>query len=104
MDTNKALKILRALADGRDPSGGAMLPRESVFQEPEVIRALFAALESMRGGASDLPGAGSAWSHGEEVRLVASFKKGVSQAAIAKEHGRTRDAIHSRLKKLGLID
>jgi hypothetical protein len=35
--------------------------------------------------------------------LVASFKKGESPVAIAREHGRTLRAIEARLEKLGLI-
>jgi len=104
MDAAKALKIVRALADGRDPSSGATLSRESVFQKPEVIRAMFAAAALFEREIDMLPGVGGAWSPEEEARLVASLEKGVSQADIAREHGRTRGAIHSRLKKLGLVD
>ena len=110
MDADKALKIVRALADGRDPSSGAPLARESVFQKTEVVRALFAAVEALasvkpsRDEADEFPNASASWSPAEEARMVASFEKGLSQAAIAREHGRTRGAIHSRLKRLGLID
>ena len=44
MNPAEALPILRAQADGRDPSSGAPLGAQSVFQRPEVIRALFAAV------------------------------------------------------------
>jgi len=110
MDAAKAYKIVRSLADGRDPSSGAPLARESVFQKPEVIRAMFAAaaaLEDLKKAeqeeAAALPGAGGAWSREEEARMIASFESGMSQAGIARQHGRTRGAIHSRLKRLGLI-
>jgi DNA-directed RNA polymerase specialized sigma24 family protein len=110
MDAATAYKIIRALADGRDPSNGAPLARESVFQKPEVIRAMFAAADALEDlkeaeqeEAAALPGAGGAWSREEEAQLVASFESGMSQANIARQHGRTRGAIHSRLKRLGLI-
>lgn len=114
MDAAEALPIVRALADGRDPASGAPLAAESVFQKPEVIRALFAAALALEGASvprvsADAPktassGAGSAWTADEERRLVEQFDAGVSPAQIAKEHGRTRGAITSRLKKLGKID
>lgn len=118
MDAAEALPILRALADGRDPASGAPLGRESVFQRPEVIRALFAAVLALdagpRAGAAEPPaptgkkppssGEGSAWTAEEEARMVAAFEAGTEPAVIAEAHGRTRGAITSRLKKLGLIE
>lgn len=114
MDAADALPILRALADGRDPASGAPLGNESVFQRPEVIRALFAAVlaldDAPRAGAEATgkkrpsSGEGSAWTPEEEARMVAAFEAGTKPAAIAEAHGRTRGAITSRLKKLGLIE
>jgi hypothetical protein len=118
MDAADALPILRALADGRDPVSGAPLGSESVFQRPEVIRALFAAVLALdaapRVGASEpsaptgkkppSSGEGSAWTAEEEARMVAAFEAGTKPAVIAEAHGRTRGAINSRLKKLGLIE
>ena len=112
MNPAQALPILRALADGRDPSSGAPLGAQSVFQRPEVIRALFAAvlaLDAPHASADDTPktrptsGAGSPWTSEEEQRLSAGFHAGVSPAEIGREHGRTAGAITSRLVKLGLI-
>ncbi|MGH8017399.1 MAG: hypothetical protein ACREIA_03780 [Opitutaceae bacterium] len=90
------------------------LAAESVFQKPEVIRALFAAALALEGASvprasADAAkpassGAGSSWTSDEERRLVEQFDASVSPAQIAKEHGRTRGAITSRLKKLGKID
>ena len=109
MDANNALKIIRSLAVGHDPSSGAPLTHESVFQKPEVIRALFMAAEALRdkpprGEVVEMPGTGGLWSPAEDAQLVASFKKSAAIKAMAKEHGRTRGAIRSRLRKLGLID
>jgi hypothetical protein len=112
MDAAEALPILRALADGRDPHSGAPLGPESVFQRPEVIRALFAAVLVLDGApapraeaAKTRPtsGAGSPWTAEEERWLTEGFRSGVSPAEIAREHGRTTGAITSRLVKLGLI-
>lgn len=116
MDAAQALPILRALADGRDPASGAPLGSESVFQRPEVIRALFAAVFALDAAPRDgvavaasgkkppSSGEGSAWTTEEEARLVAAFEAGTTPAKVAEAHGRTRGAITSRLKKLGLIE
>jgi hypothetical protein len=103
MDASEALPILRALADGRDPHSGAPLPSESVFQQPSVIRALFMAADALEAAASKPAAAGGAWSEEEERHLVEQFDAGVPPVEIAKEHGRTRGAIVSRLVKLGKI-
>lgn len=103
MDASEALAVVRALADGRDPQSGAPLGHESVFQQPQVIRALFTAAAALEGAANKPPAAGGAWSSEEERKLVARFDAGVPPAEIAQEHGRTRGAIVSRLVKLGKI-
>ena len=40
MEIKRAAELLRGLADGRDPITGARLPDESVYNHPEIIRAL----------------------------------------------------------------
>jgi hypothetical protein len=118
MDAADALPILRSLSDGRNPHSGAPLPGESVFQRPEVIRALFAAVLALdaapraasasvaapTGKKPPSSGEGSAWTPEEEARLVAAFQTGIKPARIAESHGHTRGAITSHLKKLGLIE
>ena len=46
MNIIKAREIIRILADGVDPTTGEVLPAESVYNSPVVIRALFAVLEA----------------------------------------------------------
>ncbi|MGH8021425.1 MAG: hypothetical protein ACREIA_24715, partial [Opitutaceae bacterium] len=70
MDASEALPIVRALADGRDPHSGAPLGAESVFQQPNVIRALFTAATALEHAASKPAAAGGAWSSEEERKLV----------------------------------
>jgi hypothetical protein len=101
METAEALVIIRALADGRDPARNGPLAHDSVFLQPDVMRALQCAMEVLM-DVADKP-KGGVWSREEERRLVAGFETGVSLTNIAKAHGRTRGAILSRLKKLGLI-
>lgn len=41
MEVERAREIIKQLADGVDPTTGEILPREGVYNKPEVIRALF---------------------------------------------------------------
>ena len=45
MDQEKAHSILSALADGIDPITGEVLPNDSPYNQPDVIRALFHVLK-----------------------------------------------------------
>lgn len=47
MTTNEALKIVQALADGRDPTTGEQLSAEGQYQHPDVIRALHLAVRAL---------------------------------------------------------
>jgi len=106
----RARQILQSLIQGLDPVTGEELPRETVLQQADVLRALLAGLSALEQTAaralrrSQLPdNVGQAWTTEEESRLITSFKKGASPVAIAHEHGRTLRAIEARLEKLGLI-
>jgi hypothetical protein len=54
-------------------------------------------------GGRGRPNARRPWSDGEEDRLRAAWAAGESVARIAAAHGRSGNAIQSRLLKLGLI-
>ncbi len=110
MKRPKARQILQSLIQGVDPVTGEELPRETVLQHAEVLRALLAGLSALELTAaraqrrSQLPdNVGQAWTTDEESRLVAEFKGGESPQAMAHKHGRTLRAIEARLEKLGLI-
>lgn len=47
MDAERALKILKPLAEGIDPFTGEILPSESLYQNPQVIRSLFVATTAL---------------------------------------------------------
>ncbi len=49
-------------------------------------------------------GAGTSWSVEEDRRLDEEYASGMKISEIAKAHDRTNGAIHSRLKKHGLIE
>jgi hypothetical protein len=110
MQQTRARQILQSLIQGIDPVTGAELPRETVLQHADVLRALLSGLSALEQTAAralrraQLPdNVGRAWTTEEESRLVAAFKKGDTPAALAHEHGRTLRAIEARLERLGLI-
>lgn len=104
MDIIRAKEIVRILADGIDPITGEILPEDSVYNSPEVIRTLFTLLEatSMARENHQTRNAGKPWTEAEDDKLREEFDSKIKISEIAKEHGRTYGAIVSRLEKLGL--
>lgn len=104
MDIERAKEIVRTLADGIDPSTGEVLPDQSVYNAPEVIRALFVVLEQLNKETTKDPlrNAGKPWTDTEDEKLHDEFISNLKISDIAKEHGRTNGAIESRLERLGL--
>ena len=110
MTQTRARQILQSLIQGLDPVTAEELPRETVLQHADVLRALLAGLSALEETAAraqrraQLPdNVGRAWTTDEESRLVAAFKRREEPIAIAHQHGRTLRAIEARLEKLGLI-
>jgi hypothetical protein len=111
MDTQQALRIMQALADGVDPDTGEVLRRDSVLQSPNVIRALARSVEILeysiereRERQRKLPpNAGKPWIPEEEAQICDELKKGMKFGEIAKMHNRTTGAIVARLVRLGKI-
>lgn len=104
MDIIRAKEIIRTLAEGVNPITGEILPKENVYNEPEVIRALFKMLDATAKTTDEDPlrNAGKPWSDNEDSWLRDEFESNVKIADIAREHGRTHAAIESRLAHLGL--
>lgn len=104
MDINRAKEMIRTLADGVDPTTGEVLPAESVYNSPEIIRALFTLLEYINKDTAKDPlrNAGKPWSDVEDDKLRDEYLSNLKISDIAKEHGRTYGAIESRLEHLGL--
>jgi predicted RNA polymerase sigma factor len=108
METAEALKIIEALADGLDPHAGEVFPPDSPYQNPQTIRALFAAksaLERVRRTErrkKALPErAGQPWDEEESTLLLDEFEQGISVKELAIKHKRTQRAIISQLLKMG---
>ncbi|MEF1306002.1 hypothetical protein QTO17_29465, partial [Vibrio owensii] len=96
---------------------------ESLYNEPIVIRAMFAVLQDLKQSskanktkrtleqrqleneANGLPkNAGLPWTPEQRERLCEQFSSGTEITSLAEEHGRTRNAITAELKKQGLIE
>lgn len=110
MSPLEAKKVIDALANGIDPETGELLPAQSIFNSPQIIRALFVAVAALDKTAkraerdSSLPSnAGRSWPESEDKELLASFDAGSPVKEIAAKHGRTQGAITARLVRLGRI-
>jgi len=110
MNELKALEIIQLLADGINPYTGEEFPPESPYQHPQIVRALFVAIDVLKKHQKhiqrqkDLPeNAGKLWSTEEDKLLEDAFDSGKTIAELAEIHRRTRGAIQARLMKLGKI-
>jgi hypothetical protein len=113
MERDTALGILKALADGVDPTTGEPFSASSPYQDPDTVRALCYAVQVLenpaRTGGRGAPqksqpeNAGRPWSDEEEARLGKAFESGRTVLDLAQEHKRSRIAIEARLVKLGKI-
>ena len=99
MEIKRAAELLRGLADGVDPMTGRPLPDESVYNRPEIIRAL-----QERADGVAATNAGRSWSAEEEARLLQEYGAGLTTETIARRHGRSIGAIETRLSELGQRD
>ncbi|KAB7702109.1 hypothetical protein GBN33_03060 [Plesiomonas shigelloides] len=125
MDTH--LKKIEALANGINPITGELLPSESPYNHPDVIRALFTTLDLVKNQAkpekkapkvkktpeqkqaenieNGLPkNAGLPWTDEQRAYLAQQFSTGEEIKVLAEIHGRTKAAITAELKKQGLIE
>ena len=106
MEIKRAAELLRGLADGVDPMTGRPLPDESVYNRPEIIRALHCVLQELqtRQTGAQAVNAGRSWHADEERQLLEEYDAGLSVDEIARRHGRTAGAIEARLSELGRRD
>jgi hypothetical protein len=120
MDETKTVAILSALAHGVNPMTGEVFGPDSPYQQADVVRALFAALDRFR--QVDAPEArvdtpkvgtgpaiearsnvGKPWSDEEDRRLLEEFDRGRKPAEIARDLGRTKAGIEARLERHGRL-
>jgi hypothetical protein len=101
-DNNRHIEILHALAAGTDPVTGEVFPADSPYNQPEVIRALFFAIDELE-ALAEKGNQGLPWGEEEDVLLAERFSEGNKITQLAKLHSRTYGAIKARLLKLELL-
>jgi hypothetical protein len=120
MELEKAKEIVRLLADGIDPTTGEVLPKESPYNDPVIIRALFSVLESLKEVRkpkktieqkqqenidSGRPrNAGLPWTDELKTEVASKFQCGTSVPELSRYLERTKGAIVSELMRQGLIE
>lgn len=110
MELQSARQIIDTLARGIHPVTGEMMPEDSPYNAPPVIRALFAvacALEDRPAAKPrrDLPpNSGKPWMPEEDRLLVERFDAGRPIAEMALSAGRSKLAVEARLVKLGKLE
>lgn len=120
MELDEAKEIVRALADGVDPTTGEVLPQASPYNDPSVIRALFKVIESTRPvkqptktneqrqqdniDSGKPKNAGLPWTDESKTELSSKYRSGVSIDELCKYYERTKGAIVSELMKQGLVE
>jgi LmbE family N-acetylglucosaminyl deacetylase len=113
MDNEQALSILQSLANGIDPFTGATFPASSLYQHPDIVRALYQAVRALESAtaaqkrqaarSAAAGNAGKPWAKEENDQLLAGFDASKSIDELAAAHNRSRLAIEARLAKFGRV-
>ena len=119
MELDEAKQIVTALANGIDPTTGEVLPQESPYNDPTVIRALFTVIGSLKtvkkSNQTDEQkqqgnidngkpkNAGIPWTKELKAEVASKYLSGTSIHKLARYFERTTGAIVSELTKQGLI-
>jgi len=120
VDIIKAKEIVEMLADGIDPTTGEILPPESHYNNPEIIRALFTILRSIRMPAKVLKksieekqkenienerpkNAGLSWNEEKKIEVSLLYSQGKTIDELSTHFERTIGAIKSELEHQDLI-
>jgi len=107
VEIEDALKIVRALANGKNPQTEEMLEAGSVCRQPLTVKALnraISALVDAQARQSSRPiNAFRAWTRAEDAQVCEELRQGKDFHEIAKAHNRTVPSIVARLVKLGEI-
>jgi hypothetical protein len=111
MELQAARQVIDTLAQGIHPVTGEVMPEDSPYCAPPVIRALFAVSQALDDAETLVPkprrempaNAGKAWLPEEDDKLESAFTAGVEVKRMAEALGRTTYAIEARLVKLGKL-
>ncbi len=107
METQEAVRVIRALADGTNPATGEELDLTSVCRLPLAVKALNRALTTLVAQYDrerNRPvNAFRHWTPPEDQQICGELRQGLDLHQIARTHNRTVGAIVARLVKLGKI-
>ena len=106
MELDAARTIIDTLAQGIHPVSGEVMPDDSPYNAPPVIRALFAVSQALKASPRRRnlpPNTGKAWAEEDDALLLAGFDGGAEPKDLARQLGRTRYAVEARLVKLGKL-
>ncbi len=107
MDISETLKIIRALANGVDPSTDKKIEDNAVYNQPQVVKALNRAISSLvkeeKREQRKPTNAFRSWTRAEDAQVCEELRSGKDFHEIAKAHNRTVASILARLVKLGKI-
>lgn len=121
MEIEKAKEIVNLLANGTDPETGEIFPKDSPYNNPAVIRALFTVLNHVRvpkkqsklnieekqaqNLANGKPkNAGLPWTEELKNEVASLFHQGKSIKELALHFERTEGAINSELEHQSIIN
>lgn len=112
IELSYAKEYIRAMAEGIDPNTGELFDEGHICNQVETVRVLYTILRELEqtekpSGKKEhpnRPNAGAPWTEEEDEQLRQEFLDEKTQKEMCVSHGRTRGAITSRLKKLGLIE
>lgn len=107
METQQAIQVIRALAEGVNPATGEPIKNDAACRNPQAVMALnraLAALVTQQERELKKPtGSGRYWSRTEDQQVCEELRKGMNFDEIAKLHHRSVASIIVRLVKLGQV-
>jgi hypothetical protein len=119
MELNESRNIVRTLAQGVHPTTGEVFPPESPYNDPEVIRALFAILECVKqlrrpGKSLDERrrenvevgrpvNSGLPWTEEDRAVVKSGFQEGMTIEKLAATLGRSSGSIVAEVIRQDLV-
>ena len=111
MEISEAMRIIKTTAEGVNPFTGEVFPPDSVYQHPEMVRALYRAVAVMEARykweekKKQLPeNAGKPWTDEDDRQLTSEYDSGVKIRDLARKFKRTYKSIEARLEMHGKIE
>lgn len=112
MTTDRATEILRCMANGIDPITGEILEEDHLCNSPEVIRALYTAIQAMSGAENGDEfrfvrkngklNAGRPWTDDDLEALKRMHQDGASMDLICAKLQRRERGVLKQMRRLGL--